>query len=136
MFKVYIVIIIFSQKDTQCLTGCGPHNRAANTGVHANTGRHVVFTCLKPYFIIRALIFYACEGLNQHTANQLNMKKNYGINIFSYARSLIHMEKSDWNVKCQIKFFYQNILLYNNRLTLHPNLGLTVVTILVVRNFF
>jgi len=36
---------------------------------------HVVFTWLKPYFKVCALIFYMCEGLSQAIANQLNMQK-------------------------------------------------------------
>jgi len=44
----------------------------------------IIFTWLKPYFIVCALIFYVCEGLSQPIANQLNMQKYYGINIFDY----------------------------------------------------
>jgi hypothetical protein len=57
---------------------CGPHNCAANTG-----GR-VVFTWLKSYFNVHALIFYVFEGSSQLIASQLNMQKSYGINIFYY----------------------------------------------------
>jgi len=61
---------------TQCAKDCGPHNHAANTG------RHIVFTWLRLYFNIDAIIFYVCEGLSQPIANQLNMQTNYGNNIF------------------------------------------------------
>ncbi len=41
----------------------------------ANTGGRVIFTWLKTYFNVCALIFYMCEGSIQPTANQLNMQK-------------------------------------------------------------
>jgi len=64
----------------QCATDCVPHNRA---GVNANTGWRVVFTWLKPYFNISALIFYVCEGSSQ-TIEPIKLAKNYGIDIFDY----------------------------------------------------
>jgi hypothetical protein len=43
-------------------TDCGPHKRA---GVHANTGGRVIFTWLKLFFNICAIIFYVYEGSSQ-----------------------------------------------------------------------
>ncbi len=64
--KHMLVIISSGHPDsnvcTQCATDCGPHNSA---DVHANTGWRIVFTWLKLYFNICALIFYVCEGLSQ-----------------------------------------------------------------------
>jgi len=65
---------------TKCATDCGPHNRA---GVHANKGWRVVFTWLKPYFNVHALIFNMCEGSSQPN-EPIKHAKNYCINIFDY----------------------------------------------------
>ncbi len=59
------------------MTDCGPHNRAV---VHTNTGGRVVFTWLKPYFNVEALIFYVNEESSQ-LIEPIKLKK-YGIHIF------------------------------------------------------
>ncbi len=46
---------------------------ANNHALCANTGRHVIFTWLKPYVNVRPLIFYVCEVSSQPIA-QLNMQ--------------------------------------------------------------
>jgi len=55
-----------------------PHNCA---GVHTNTGWRVIFSWLKPYCNVRALIFYVCEGSSQNI-EPIKHAKKYGINIF------------------------------------------------------
>ena len=56
--------------------GLWPSKCASNVGVRAIYVQiRVVFTWLKLYFNVPALIFYVCEGLSQPIANQLNMQK-------------------------------------------------------------
>ncbi len=47
----------------------------STTFVNVNEYWHAVFTWVKPYFNVRAIIFYMCERLHQPIANQLNMQK-------------------------------------------------------------
>jgi len=71
---------------------CCEYGRACNYGralmqIGACMQIRIVFTWLKPYFNIRALIFYVCEGSSQPIANFLFITKhakNYGISIFDY----------------------------------------------------
>ncbi len=54
---------------------------------NVNVYWHAIFTWLKPYFNIRALIFYMCEGSSQPIANSIFITKhakNYGINNIDY----------------------------------------------------
>jgi hypothetical protein len=76
------------------------YNRAANTGVHANLGVRGILTWPKPYFNVRALIFYVWERSSQ----AIKYTKNYGINIFSpWRRTLTHTVDC---VKQFVKKFY------------------------------
>ncbi len=78
----------------QCVKDCGPHNCACKYG-HKNTDEPLcvsmsVFTQLKPYFNICALIFFNLYGWriqsthNEVWINQLNIPSKFGINIFDY----------------------------------------------------
>ncbi len=71
--------VFFVSTYSQCATDCGPQNVLQIwlcMQMRAGTPLcHVVFTWLKPYFNVRALIFFMCEGSSQPIANQLNMQK-------------------------------------------------------------
>ncbi len=51
--------------------------------IHTRTGMPFFYPA-QAIFKDRVLIFYVCEGSSQPIANQLNMPKNYGINIFDF----------------------------------------------------
>jgi len=91
---------------------CGSHNR---DGVHANLGGHIVYTWLKLYFNILALIFYKCEGSSQ-PIEPIKHAKNYVIDIFDYeGHDLWHTRYKNG---LSIQSYYKNFILKKDKISL------------------
>jgi hypothetical protein len=65
----------------------------------------VIFKRLKPYFKVRATIFYVCEGSSQAIANQLNLQKIM-VSIFLTMKAAKPVSTSSTTEKYVINFLF------------------------------
>jgi len=74
--KLKKTIILYVSKIVALITVHDSECECANT--------HVIFSRLKPYFKVCALIFCMCEGSSQAIANHLNIQKIMVSIFFDY----------------------------------------------------